>query len=361
MGTRGRIRRSAPLAVSMLGFGVLVSASPAAALVAPVTAGPPKRPPLKHLDFNGFFPSTTRIHVGDSVSWQLNGFHTVTFLAKSQAVPPLIIVNPGSPITGKLDATGAPFFFNGQPRQEINPMAGAPSGSKAYAGGFLNSGPPEETAGRPKPFVVKFTKAGTYAFRCLVHPGMKGVVKVLPKGKPAPSARKDKAAALAQEAAGVKQARRLAKVKPAAATVLAGNDGNGSTAWLRFFPETLKVKAGTTVHFKISSKREIHTVTIGPPAYTGAIESSFTGPVPNPAGGPPAIVVNPLGALPSDPMPLPDFTGANHGNGFEGTGILSEGGGPLPSSASIKFTTPGTYAFECVIHPEMDAKIVVSK
>ncbi len=361
MGIRGNMRRSAPLAIAVFGLSLLATAAPAAALVAPVTAGPPKLPHLRHLDFNGFFPSTTKIHVGDSVSWQVNGFHTVTFLAKGQAEPPLIIVNPGSPITGKLDAAGASFFFNGQPRQEINPMAGAPSGSKAYAGGFLNSGPPEESSGPPKPFVVKFTKAGTYTFHCLVHPGMKGVVKVLPKGKPVPSARKDKAAALAQEAADINQARKLARVKPPAATVLAGNDGSGSVAWLRFFPETLRVKAGTTVHFMISSKREIHTVTIGPPAYTGAIESSFTGPVENPAGGPPAIVINPLGALPSDPPPLPPFTGTNHGNGFEGTGILSEGGGPLPSNASIKFTTPGTYDFECVIHQEMDAKIVVTK
>jgi len=356
----GRLRRSAPLAVVVMGVGMLAAAAPAAALVAPVTAGPPKAPHVRHLDFDAFFPSTTKIHVGDSVSWQFDGFHTVTFLAAGQAQPPLIIANASHPVSGKLDAAGTPFFFNGLPRQEINPMAGAPSGSKTYAAGFLNSGPPEENSAPPKPFVVKFTKAGTFTFHCLVHPGMKGVVKVLPKGKPVPSVRSDKATALAEEAADVKRARKLAKVKPPAATVLAGNDGNGPVTWLRFFPETLKVKAGTTVHFKISSKREIHTITIGPPAYTGAIESSFTSPAQEGAG-PPAIVINPLGALPSDPLPLPPFTGTNHGNGFEGAGILSEGGGPLPSSASITFTTPGTYDFECVIHPEMDGKIIVSK
>jgi plastocyanin len=345
----------------VFGLGVLASAAPAGAFVAPVTAGPPRPPHLKHLDFDAFFPSAVKIHVGDSVSWGINGFHTVTFLAKGQAVPPLIITNAASPISGKLDFAGAPFFFNGQPRREVNPAAGAPAGSTTYSGsGYLNSGLPEETSGPPKPFVVKFTKAGTYTFHCLVHPGMKGVVKVLPKGKSVPSASRDKAAANAQETADIAQARTLAKVKPAAATVLAGNDGGGDVAWLRFFPETLKVKAGTTVHFRISSKHEIHTVTIGPPAYTSQIESTFTSPVSNGAG-PPAVVVNPLGALPSDAPPLPPYTGANHGNGFEGAGILSEGGGPLPSTASIKFTTPGTYNFECVIHSEMDAKIIVTK
>ena len=253
----------------------LTSPAGAARYVAPATAGPPQRPSVAHLDFDGFFPSTTKVHVGDSVSWQLNGFHTVTFLAKGQAQPPLIIVNPASPITGKLDAAGASFFFNGQPRQEINPMAGAPSGSKTYAGGFLNSGPPEESSAAEA--VRRQVHQSGHVHVPLPRPsrherGRQGA----PEGQAGAVGAEDKAAALAQEAADIKQARKLAKVKPPAATVLAGNDGSGSVAWLRFFPETLRVKAGTTVHFKISSKREIHTVTIGPPAYTGAIESTFT-------------------------------------------------------------------------------------
>ena len=346
----------------MAGLALLAVTSSASALVAPVTAGPPGRIHLNHLDLDGFFPSATKIHVGDSVSWSINGFHTVSILGQGEPRPQLILVNPADPITGKLDAAGAPFFFNGQPRQEINPLVGAPSGGNTYAGsGFLNSGLPQEEPGKsPKPFVIKFTKAGTYTFHCLVHPGMKGVVKVLAKGKHVPSPKQDRAAALAQAAAAITQARRLAKVKVPAATVLAGNDGKGPVAWLRFFPEHLKIKVGTTVRFKISSTREIHTITFGPPAYTGAIEASFTAPQPN-ASGPPAVVVNPLGALPSDPMPLPPYTGSNHGNGFEGAGILSLGGGPLPSSASIKFTKPGSYDFECVIHPEMDGKVTVVK
>lgn len=354
--------RRAGLVGALAGITLLAAVSSASALVAPVTAGPPKPPGLKHLDLDGFFPGTTKIHVGDSVSWSINGFHTVSILAPGEREPQLIIVNPASPITGKLDAAGAPFFFNGQPSQEINPRVGAPSGGSTYSGsGFLNSGLPQEEPGKaPKPFVVKFTKAGAYTFHCLVHPGMKGVVKVLPKGKPVPSAKQDRAAARAQAAIAIQQARRLAKVKPPAATVLAGNDGKGPVTWLRFFPENLKVKVGTTVHFKISSTREIHTITFGPPAYTGAIENSFTAPVAN-VSGPPSVVVNPLGALPSDPPPLPPYTGSNHGNGFENAGILSLGGGPLPSSASIQFTKPGVYDFECVIHPEMDGKITVTK
>jgi plastocyanin len=350
----------------MLGFvgglsvcvvAVLAAAGSALGFVAPVTAGPPKAPGVAQLDFNGFFPASSEIHVGDRVRWEINGFHTVTFLAKGQAQPPFIIISPANPITGQLDAAGKPFWFNGQPSQIINPEAAAPAGKKTYKGGtYLNSGLPGE--GPPKPFVVKFTKAGTYTFHCLVHPGMNGVVKVLPKRKHVPSAKKDLAAAALQLKAGILKARALAKVKPAANTVLAGNDV-GSVAWLRFFPSHLSIKAGTSVEFKMASKREVHTFTFGPAAYTTNIEKTFATPIKSATPGPPTLGINPLGGYPSDPPPLPLFTGSNHGNGFEGSGVLAMGG-PLPSSVKITFTKPGKYSFECVVHEGMDGKITVT-
>jgi plastocyanin len=330
----------------------------ALALVVPVSAGPPKPPGIAHLDFNGFFRSTTQIHVGDKVRFEINGFHTVTFLAKGQPLPPLIITSAANPISGKLDASGSGFWFNGKPGQIINPEAGAPAGGNTYKGsGFLNSGLPGK--GPPKPFIVKFTKAGTYTFHCIVHPGMKGVVRVIPKGKHVASAREDRKAAAQQEKAGIAQARKLANVNPGTATVLAGHDA-GNVAWLRFFPENLTIKAGTTVEFGISSQREVHTITFGPPKYTEEIENSFTAPLAGAGAGPPTIGVNPLAGYPSDPPPLPSYTGSNHGNGFEGSGILSMGGPPLPSSVKITFTKAGVYDYECVIHPNMDGKITVT-
>src|SRR5712691_4668679 len=171
MGGTRRILGAAGLLTTALAVS-WASAGIAVALKAPVSAGPPKPPGLKHLDFNGFFPSATEIHVGDSVSWAINGFHTVTFLAQGQAAPPLIITSSAIPLSGKLDAAGAPLWFNGQPTQIINPQVGAPAGGKTYNGsGYLNSSVPGE--GPPKPFVVKFTKAGTFTFNCLVHSGMK--------------------------------------------------------------------------------------------------------------------------------------------------------------------------------------------
>jgi plastocyanin len=354
-----RIRFALSATTALVVAGLCFAGS-AVAFVAPVTAGPPKPPRIAHLEFDAFFPSVTQIHVGDSVSFALHGFHTITFLAKGEALPPLIITSAANPISGKLDASGSPFWFNGQPSQIINPKAGAPAGGKTYNGsGLLSSGLPAG-AGPPKPFVVKFTKAGTFTFNCVVHPGMRGAIRVLPKTAAIPSAKADRAAALAQQAADVRQARALAKVKPPAATVLAGHDGSTAVAWLRFFPNTVTIKAGTTVEFKISSRREIHTITFGPAAYTEQIEKTFTAPLPGASAGPPTIGVNPLGAYPSDPPPLPPYTGGNHGNGFEGSGVLSLGGPPLPSSAKITFTKPGTYDFECVVHENMDGKVIVT-
>ena len=80
--------------------------------------------------------------------------------------------------------------------------------------------------------------------------------------------------------------------------------------------------------------------------------------MPNPAG-PPTLLVNPLAAYPTEPGPLPPYTGTNHGNGFEGAGILGKGG-PLPSAVKITFTKPGVYHFECVIHKGMDGTVTVT-
>lgn len=361
MGQEMRVYRayraaSAGLSAALL-LGLAASAASARTLVAPASAGPPQATHVKLLDLDGFFPRALKIHVGDSVSWRINGLHTVTFVPKGQAPPPFIVPATTNPITGKFDAAGLPFWFNGQPNLVINPAAGAPSGGTTYSGGSLNSG--VSFSGSKAPFKVKFTRAGTFKYYCLVHPGMTGVVSVLPKTKRVPSAAADRATGKSQARAAIRQARKLAKVKPPTNTVLAGHDGGGSVAWLRFFPQNLKIKAGTTVNFAVSSKNEIHTITVGPSAYTRAIENSFTTPQPNPSG-PPTVVLNPLGAYPSDPPPLPPFTGANHGNGFENSGILAGGGGPNPASTKITFTKPGVYRYECVVHPGMDGTITVT-
>ena len=49
-----------------------------------------------------------------------------------------------------------------------------------------------------------------------------------------------------------------------------------------------------------------------------------------------------------------------HGNGFWNSGALDTvSATPLPKSASVKFDTPGTYTYYCLIHPFMRGTITV--
>ena len=145
---------------------------------------------------------------------------------------------------------------------------------------------------------------------------------------------------------------RPSSARPAGNNVVAGNDA-GNVAWFRFFPATRTIKAGQSVHFSISSKSEIHTMTFGPQPSSDLVLVT-----PQPPG-PPRLQFNALMFLPSDPV-LPPYTGTNHGDGFFNTGIMdSNPQSPPPSSVDVTFPTAGSYLYECTIHPGMQATINV--
>jgi plastocyanin len=304
------------------------------------------------LDLNGFFRRKATIHVGDSVRWVFSTrvVHTVTFLAPGQTRPPLEQPDPTHPYTGFSDSTGAPMWFNGQPSLLIPPDHAFPQGGPTLgAKAYRNSGLSAPTF---TPYELKFTKKGSYKYLCLVHPGMDGTVKVVPKSSAIPSRRADRRARIAEFAKAVKASKRLAKLRPTGNNVVAGND-KGSVAWFRFFPATRTIKAGQSVHFSIASKSEIHTMTFGPQPSADLVMVQ-----PQPSG-PPRLQFNPFMFLPSDPV-LPPYTGSNHGNGFLNTGIMdSNPQSPPPSSVDVTFTSPGSYLYECTIHPGMQATIKV--
>jgi plastocyanin len=209
---------------------------------------------------------------------------------------------------------------------------------------------------------VKFTKKGSYSYYCTIHPGQKGTVKVVGKGKAIPSNKANAKAAKKEYAKVVKQLKKDGKFAgPAGNEVRAGNDTLKSTI-LAFFPTKKSVPVGTTVTFAMSpTTTEAHTITFGPADYLKSQADAFIGATSTPGGLP---VVSSQAAYPSDPPPGAPADGTNHGNGFVNLGIID--GDPAtpvqlaPSSAKVTFSKAGTYSYICLIHPDMHGEIDVT-
>lgn len=297
---------------------------------------------------NNFFTQRVTINAGDTVSFRIAGFHTVDFPGKSNTDLPLIV--PGSPVSGANDAAGNPFWFNGLPNVGLNPQLFSRQGPSTYNGTTrIDSGLPAGN-GAPKPLNIKFNKPGVYKFYCDVHPGMVGYVVVKPKGKPIPSAKQAKAALVRQITADVKTAKKLAKSKQPTDTVDLGASAKDGVELYAMFPQALTIKPNTVVTFTMSThSRETHTATFGPSSVLGALSNQFQG-ASFPAQG----------VYPSDPKSIV-VTPTSHGDGFGNTGALDNDPGTpqIPPSNKIDFTTPGTYHFQCLIHPFMHGTIIV--
>ncbi len=121
-------------------------------------------------DINNFFTQRLTIHTGDTVSFRLEGFHTIDLPGASKSDLPLIL--PNGTTTGVNDAAGSPFWFNGLPSLGLNPCC-LPARDRApttAARGSIQAYPWVP----PKPLNVKFSKPGVYKYFCDVHPGMVG-------------------------------------------------------------------------------------------------------------------------------------------------------------------------------------------
>jgi plastocyanin len=315
-------------------------------------------------DAVAFFPNTITIVAGDSISFSAVAFHNVDIPAKGQKM--LDQLRKGPNITGLKDAAGNPFWFSdvGFPSFSFDPslQSGGLGKHLTYTGTkrILSKIPLDQAHpfSKLKPMVVKFPKAGSFTYYCDLHPGMQGTVKVLAKGKKAPTAKADAKALAKQVAAAFKIAKTLRDTPVPANTIDVGMAGNG-VEYFNFLPNTLTVPVGTTVTFQMSPKSfETHTATTGPgdyltdpTSYIGAIADSFNFPQ-----------FDQRGVYPSDSPLLPpaQLTPTSHGNGFWNSGALdNQSATPSPNSAKVTFSAPGTYKFACLIHPVMRGTVIV--
>jgi plastocyanin len=325
--------RSAPLALSAA-VALLLAPAAADAATKTVYAGPPVAkaqglPPDS--TGNAFYPRSLAVKRGGKVAFKIAGLHNVIFAPKS--IGPFHAPDPARPVTG----TGA--WYDGQPGWFIDPAHVTPSGDKVIDGKALDASGVFQGQGAPPDYVVKFPKAGTFRYLCTIHPGMKGTVKVK-RGK-VPSAKRDAKAVAKQIGATVKTASRLAADVPAGDVVRAGNDRK-EVAFFSFFPAEKQVAAGTTVRFEMSKdSTEIHNVVFGSEALLAETAAKFISP------GAQGIAYDPVSVYASAPGALSH----QGGEALLNTGLLdADARTSLPSSASVTFTTPGSYAFICTVH-----------
>ncbi len=128
---------------------------------------------------DSFFPKTLRIHVGT----------TVTFVVASRSETHTFSFGPSAYLNGIANAFVIPILNKtGPPTLQFNPLLNFPSlppplppyDGTGHGNGYLNTGVMDTNPATPGPsrLRIKFTKAGTYRFICLIHPFMHGAIIV---------------------------------------------------------------------------------------------------------------------------------------------------------------------------------------
>ncbi|MDR7419151.1 MAG: plastocyanin/azurin family copper-binding protein [Armatimonadota bacterium] len=209
----------------------------------------------------------------------------------------------------------------------------------------------------PKRYSVSFTKAGTYTYLCVFHPGMEGTITVQPAGSSYPQTQTqyDKIAADESRAALARAQRIIESNKPVATgppsqrtyTLNMVGTAKDPVSVFRFAAKRLVIRRGDTVRWVMNDPAEMHTVTFGA---TKPFEVMTIKPQPQ---GPPLVVVNQRSMNPAG--------GPSHrGSGFYNSGFMFTQG-PGARRYTLTFTKSGTYKYECTTHDAfgMNATIVV--
>lgn len=342
--------------------------------------------PDESLAINQFLPGDITVVEGDTVVWDRVLFHTVTLLSGEPATPWLSTLKDGR--LGVIPEVGFPsgMVF----REELEPIAIASwardrlgllaptdeklviNGNNEYDGtGFFNSGAPFNPDTLPRKVPVKFTRPGVYQVVCLIHPDMQATVTVLQEGFTAPESQEELDARAERERASLiahaenlfaasqevdRQRRADLTMEHRLKTGIFQDD----VEYARYFPDDVEVNAGDTVTWDwVNGGDTPHTVTFlsgaEAPEYLLVEHKVFADGSLN-VRDPPTIALNAEVFEPSG------------GDTYSGSGIVNSGvlfgelGPPeRPTTYSLKFDTPGTYTYQCLMHgPVMSGTITVT-
>lgn len=332
--------------------------------------------------FLAYFPNELTVRPGDAIAfplWDSGEPHTVTFgtivdaglsavaggadpetepnLAK---LPVLLSEEPGD---ANQVAANPCFVDEGDPPAEACLDAEQPPFDGTQS--FYNSG----WLGESSDFGVTLAEdiaPGTYSYMCLLHGlDMTGTITVVDEGTQVMSAEEVSQAAQAQideEASKILAAIDAASGNPpdeALAGVFTQDVLNGFG--VAFAPADISVPVGGSVTWTVFGP---HTVSFN------ASQEAIGPRVEAPDG---TVHVNPLALMPAggpgqqpptgepDPNAPPALIDAGE---WDGTGFLSSGAilsfPPALVQYRVTFTQPGTYPFNCLIHPDMDGTVTVT-
>ncbi len=199
----------------------------------------------KNVAVTEYLPEALTVKAGTTVEWTTTGPepHSVTFMPAGQQVPP---------------APDEALFVP-------TPPTGPYDGKALVNSGLIPQGPQAAP-----PFDVRFDTPGTYAYGCVIHPGMRGTVTVVAAGGQAES-QADVTRRGEEELNRWLTEGRAAKKKLTDAAPKRQANPDGTTAWtvemgvttahtdiLAFAPTDAAMKAKDTVTFVNNSGARVH-------------------------------------------------------------------------------------------------------
>lgn len=344
-----------------------------------------------------FFPHEVKAHPGDTLEF-ISHFtgepHSVAFgtlidealaafarldpnaepPAEIQAVldkVPFVLSDEGGPDDLFVQAASQPCYLETAdpptseacPEEQQQPPDTIDGKERFLSTGFM---PDQDTA----EFTLSETMApGDYTFMCLVHgPDMTAKVTVVPEATaiPGPAEVETEGRHHLEEFLGTVRAD-VEKVQAStAAQAVAGvfaTDENLPSSGINVLPREIDAKAGEKVTWEVNG---FHTISFNAPedarpwmqfddkgvlvtnnkAFTPAASPEIPEPPPPPAGAPEDA-----------PPRVPVDAGAWDGQGFHSSGAPFSGAQMV---YSLAFSTPGTYQYLCLVHPDMEGTVKVS-